>query len=1126
MATLARPARGEVKAPTLPVDPTWYKDAVIYQLHVRSFFDSNNDGIGDFPGLTAKLDYLQDLGVTALWLLPFYPSPLRDDGYDIADYMDVNPSYGTLRDFRHFVREAHARGLRVITEMVLNHTSDQHPWFQRARRAKPGSADREFYVWSDTPQKYEDARIIFKDFETSNWAWDPVARAYYWHRFYSHQPDLNFDNPKVRQAMFDIVDYWMRMGIDGLRLDAIPYLFEREGTNCENLPETHECLKRLRKHVDDNFPGRMLLAEANQWPEDAIAYFGAGDECHTAFHFPVMPRLFMAIQMENRFPILDILQQTPPIPDSCQWLMFLRNHDELTLEMVTDEERDNMWRVYAIDPQARINLGIRRRLAPLLGNDRRRIELMNGLLFSLAGTPVIYYGDEIGMGDNIYMGDRDGVRTPMQWSPDRNAGFSAANPQQLYSPVIIDAEYLYESINVETLQKNTHSLLWWMKRLIALRQRFPALSRGTFEPLTPDNQRVLAFIRSYDEQRILVAANLSRFTQYAELDLSAYSGRRPIEAFGRTAFPPIGATPYMLTLSPHSFYWFSLEPDGGAGKSTAETPDLPRLNVASHWTEVFKGRLKKSFEAALARELPRRRWFASKSRSIQNVQIAEVVAVEKGKRNEAVTLLFLRVEYIEGEPEFYLLPLGNKWGAAAEQFLAAHPEAAVLQVFNRESGELGLLCDVLDEPSQAGCLFELIAGRRRHKGPRGELIGAVTQEFAELRGDPATPLPASAAKSGHSNSPIVFCDRLFLKVFRRLDRGVNPELETARVLSAEPRFSHVPPLAGSLEYVISRQTSVTLGVMYGNVPNTTTAWHFTLDVLGRYFEHVMALPAENRPVIGGIPHSRLWELSHGELPPLAGELLGSYLESAGLLGRRTGELHVALSTTSNPDFALEPFTAHYQRSLYQSARELTSTSFSALRKKVKSLPDGAAQAAAALLGREREVVDLFRTLLKPRIQAPRIRCHGDYHLGQVLHTGKDFVIIDFEGEPARTIASRRIKRSVLRDVAGMVRSFHYAASQALLHVEQTGMSTPETKATWQHAADFWYAWSSSAFLRTYTAAVASANLLPTDAASLNALFYFHLLERAVYEFRYELDNRPEKVETPLRGLLELLESRP
>ncbi|MFS8879362.1 maltose alpha-D-glucosyltransferase, partial [Synechococcus sp. H55.11] len=499
------------KTPTLLADdPLWYKDAVIYELHVRAFCDSNGDGIGDFPGLTSKLDYLQDLGVTAIWLLPFYPSPLRDDGYDIADYTNIHPNYGTLADFKVFIREAHRRGLRVITELVCNHTSDQHPWFQRARRAKPGTSARNFYVWSDTPDRYKDARIIFKDFETSNWTWDPVAQAYYWHRFYSHQPDLNFENPAVQRAVFKAMEFWLDLGVDGMRLDAIPYLYEAEGTNCENLPETHAFLKRLRKHMDEKYQGRMFLAEANQWPEDAVAYFGDGDECHMAFHFPVMPRLFMSVHLENRYPIIDIMRQTPPIPDNCQWAIFLRNHDELTLEMVTDEERDYMYRVYARDPQARINLGIRRRLAPLLGNHRRKIELMNGLLFSLPGTPVIYYGDEIGMGDNIYLGDRNGVRTPMQWSGDRNAGFSRANPQQLYLPVITDPEYHYETVNVETQSANQHSLLWWTKRLIALRKRYAAFGRGTLEFLYPENRKVLCFLRKTEDQILLAVFNLSR----------------------------------------------------------------------------------------------------------------------------------------------------------------------------------------------------------------------------------------------------------------------------------------------------------------------------------------------------------------------------------------------------------------------------------------------------------------------------------------------------------------------------------------------------------------------------------------------------------------------------------------
>src|SRR5438874_2225201 len=590
-------------------DPLWYKDAVIYELHVKTFHDSDGDGIGDFRGLIQKLDYLHELGITAIWLLPFYPSPLRDDGYDIADYFDVNPNYGTLDDFRAFLDAAHKRGLRVITELVINHTSDQNPWFQKSRRAPLGSPEREFYVWSDTPEKYSDARIIFKDFETSNWSWDPLAQAYFWHRFYSHQPDLNFDNPAVHQAVFEALDFWLELGVDGLRLDAIPYLYEREGTNCENLPETHEFLKKLRSRVDSKYPGRMLLAEANQWPEDSVAYFGDGDECHCAFHFPVMPRMFMAIRMEDRFPIVDILAQTPPIPETSQWALFLRNHDELTLEMVTDEERDYMYRVYASQAKARINLGIRRRLAPLLGNDRKRIELVHLLLLSFPGTPVLYYGDEIGMGDNVFLGDRNGVRTPMQWSSDKNAGFSRASPQALYLPIILDPEYHYEAVNVEAQQANPNSLWWWMKRVLTLRQRHRAFGRGTIEFLRPENRKILAFTRRFEEEVILVVANLSRFPQPVELELGQFKHLRPIELFGRTEFPVIGEAPYPLTLSPHAAFWFLLEP--GSARPSAETADDSSsfIAVANDWMDVVQSRYHAAFEKRVAGFLLRQAWF-------------------------------------------------------------------------------------------------------------------------------------------------------------------------------------------------------------------------------------------------------------------------------------------------------------------------------------------------------------------------------------------------------------------------------------------------------------------------------------------------------------------------------------
>ena len=656
------------------VDALWYKDAVIYELHVKTFCDSGGDGMGDFRGLIEKLDYFQELGITAVWLLPFYPSPLRDDGYDIADYFDVNPNFGTLDDFRAFLDAAHERNLRVITELVINHTSDQNPWFQKSRRAPSGSPERDFYVWSETPEKYKDARIIFKDFETSNWAWDPVAKAYYWHRFYSHQPDLNFDNPAVHEAVEKVCDFWLGLGVDGLRLDAVPYLYEREGTICENLPETHDYLRKLRAHVEAKFPNRMLLAEANQWPEDAAAYFGKGDESHMNFHFPLMPRMFMALQMEDRFPIIDILEQTPSIPGTCQWAMFLRNHDELTLEMVTDEERDYMYRVYASDPHARINLGIRRRLAPLLANSRRKIELLNTLLLSMPGTPIIYYGDEIGMGDNFYLGDRNGCRTPMQWSPDRNAGFSRANPQQLYLPVTIDPEYHYEAVNVENQQKNLSSLLWWMRRVIAMRKNFKAFSRGSLEFLYPDNAKVLAFLRRNENQTILVVVNLSRFAQSAELDLSRFSGFVPMEVFSRNLFRPIKKSRYVITLGPHAYYWFALQAPT-EGRRTLKKPLVPTIHArAELHTLLNDGQREQLENEILPNYIQTRRWFGSKARTLRHLRVIEHPAVSSDA--DAGRLWFVEVSYLDGPTETYALPVKIASGDAARAVLRDHPVRA------------------------------------------------------------------------------------------------------------------------------------------------------------------------------------------------------------------------------------------------------------------------------------------------------------------------------------------------------------------------------------------------------------------------------------------------------------------
>ncbi|MBN9522236.1 maltose alpha-D-glucosyltransferase, partial [bacterium] len=773
-------------------DPLWYKDAVIYQLHVRAFHDSVGTGFGDFQGLTRKLDYLEDLGVTTLWLLPFYPSPLRDDGYDIADYTDVNPQYGRLDDFKTFLNEAHRRGLKVVTELVINHTSDQHPWFQRARLAPKGSPERDFYVWSDTQAKYRGVRIIFPDYERSNWTWDPVAGQYYWHRFFHHQPDLNFDNPAVWDALFPVLDFWLEMGVDGMRLDAIPYLYEREGTNCENLPEGHVFLKALRKRMDEKFPGRMFLAEANQWPEDVLPYFGDGDECHMAFHFPVMPRLYMALHQEDRFPIIDILEQTPPIPDNCQWCTFLRNHDELTLEMVTDEERDYMYRAYAEDRTARINLGIRRRLAPLMKNDRRRIELMNALLFSLPGTPVLYYGDEIGMGDNIYLGDRHGVRTPMQWSGDRNAGFSRANPQKLYLPVVIDPEYHYEAINVEAQQNNPSSLLWWTKRLIALRKRFQAFGRGTIRFLRPANPKVLAFVREYRDERLLVVANLSRFVQFAELDLREFQGVVPEEVFGRTAFPQIGELPYLLTLGPHGFFWFSLPP-AEPYVITDTRPDalldLPALPGEIPLPERFDPSGLDDLEAILPEYLTRRRLAGKPVVTAVHVRAAVPVG-----RDVPVWFLLLAAEYREGVPELLSLSLAFVPDAAVPDLVAPVADVGLARVTGPEPGAL---VDALAVPACARGVLRAVLGRRVRPIQDGELVFAPTDPpLAEAELDAADALPISVRKTGRHTLTTVYGDQYVLKSYRRVDDGVAPAVEVGRVLAGRPGYTAFAPVVG------------------------------------------------------------------------------------------------------------------------------------------------------------------------------------------------------------------------------------------------------------------------------------------------------------------------------------------
>jgi maltose alpha-D-glucosyltransferase / alpha-amylase len=1112
-----------LKPDVLPDDPLWFKDAIIYEVHVRAFADSNGDGMGDFKGLTEKLDYLEDLGVTALWILPFYPSPWFDDGYDIADYTDVHPAYGNVADFRRFLKEAHRRNIRVVTELVINHTSDQHPWFQRARRAKPGSSHRDYYVWSDNPEKYKDARIIFQDFEGSNWTWDPVAQQYFWHRFYSKQPDLNFDHPQVHREVLKAMDFWWKMGVDGMRLDAIPYLYEREGTNCENLQESHDFLKKLRAHIDERYANRMLLAEANQWPEDAVEYFGTGDECHMNFHFPIMPRLFMSVQMEDRFPILDILDQTPEIPDNAQWAIFLRNHDELTLEMVTDEERDYMYRVYAHDPQMRINLGIRRRLAPLLGNSRRKIELLNGLLMSLPGTPVLYYGDEIGMGDNVYLGDRDGVRTPMQWSGDRNAGFSRANPQKLYLPVITDPEYHFEAVNVEAQQSNPSSLLWWMKRLIALRKRFKAFSRGSIAFLQPENRKVLVFIREHEDEHVLVVANLSRYTQAVELDLSEYEGRVPVELFGHTEFPRIGELPYFLTLAPHTFYWFQLTPERSGeepGVELGQRPEWPMLAPAGKdWTVLVTGDDRSALDAVLPAYLLPRRWFGGKARKIRSARVDDVVDASTPELRAFITLV--RVEYVEGDPETYVLPLAHARNKHAERLAKEFPHTVVARTGGSPEG---LLYDPTGDPAFGTELLRVMATRRRLRGERGEVAGNLAKEFKDRRREKPNSLRPQLVRVEQSNTSILYGNKLFFKLFRKLDAGVNPDVDIARQLTRKG-FEHTPEVVGELEYARAGGSS-TLGVLKRFVPNEGDAWSYTLDALGGYFERILThRPSPRR---ARLDVDALLVCAGSEPPEEAHEMLGPYLESARLLGVRTAEMHGALaSVTDRKEFAPEPFSALYQRSLYQSMRNLSGRIFHALERRLDTLPEDARPIGAEVLERRGEILERMRAVVGEKMEAQRIRTHGDYHLGQVLYTGRDFVIIDFEGEPARALTERKLKRSPLSDVAGMLRSFSYAAYTGLADEEVRGAARADELEAIEPWARFWVAWSSAVFLRAYreSAAEAGAGFLPERDDHMRVLLEAHLLEKAVYELGYELNNRPDWIGVPLRGLRQLLDGQ-
>ncbi|MCV0397258.1 MAG: maltose alpha-D-glucosyltransferase [Rhizobiaceae bacterium] len=1074
--------------------PDWYKDAIIYQLHVKAFQDANGDGTGDFAGLMQRLDYVQELGVTAIWLLPFYPSPLRDDGYDIAEYKSINPAYGQMRDFRAFVAEAHRRGLRVITELVINHTSDQHVWFQRARRAKPGSSARDFYVWSDTDTKFPETRIIFLDTETSNWTWDPEAGAFFWHRFYSHQPDLNFDNPRVLQEVLKVMRFWLDMGVDGLRLDAIPYLVEREGTNNENLPETHVILKKIRAALDERYSDRMLLAEANQWPEDTRPYFGEGDECHMGFHFPLMPRMYMALAQEDRHPITDIVRQTPDIPDNCQWGIFLRNHDELTLEMVTDRERDYLWRTYAEDTRARINLGIRRRLAPLMQNDRRKIELMNSLLMSMPGTPIVYYGDELGMGDNYYLGDRDGVRTPMQWSPDLNAGFSRANPQQLYLPVILDPIYGYQAVNAESQANDTSSLLFWMRRLISVRKQHSAFGRGSMTLLYPRNRKILAYVREHEGDRILCVANLARSAEAVELDLSRWKGAVPVELLGRSSFPPVGDLPYLVTLPAYGFYWFSLSESVDAPNWHQQVPEiLPEFMTLTARdgriaTAVAAAETRGLIDDTLPKFLKLQRWFAAKDLEIDKVRLRPLGELSGGQH----LLAACHVTFTDGSEQAYFLPLSAKWGEENIAFGAPTLSYTIAKL--RRGPRVGALVDGVFAEEFTELLLEAIRDQQRVKGEAGDIVfrsDAGPSTFEQV----GRPKPLGFEQS---NVSIVFGDSIILKIYRRLHMGPQPEAEMARFLTSQASYSNTPRFLGSIEFEPEEGESAVLATAFAFVRNQGDAWTSVLSALQRDFQDSEA------------------EAGADEEPDFE-----PALQIGEVLGRRTAELHRALAVdTSDPAFAVEPIGSDHIGKWIKDAHEEVERMYQALAASATRLDGNAARLSERLHAQREALGARLEACSAPTPSGGISRIHGDFHLGQVLVTHDDVTIIDFEGEPRRSIEERRAKASPLRDVAGMLRSIDYAAEAA---VRQQGALPPTQAGHAAERAATWRDGTISGFLAAYREAIDGSATHPPDAALERALLDLFLIQKAAYEVGYELANRPDWVDIPLAGLLNLIE---
>ncbi|MGB8030995.1 MAG: maltose alpha-D-glucosyltransferase [Terracidiphilus sp.] len=1214
-------------------DPLWYKDAIIYEIPVRAFADSNNDGIGDFPGLLSRLDYLKDLGITCIWLLPFFPSPLRDDGYDISNYIDVNPSYGTLSDFKAFLDAAHHLGMQVMIELVVNHTSDQHPWFKTARQAPAGSAERNMYVWSDSTERYKDARVIFTDTEQSNWTWDETAKAYYWHRFFSHQPDLNYDSPLVMEEVLKAMRFWLDMGVDALRIDAIPYLCERDGTSCENLPETHAVVRTLRSAIDAGYANRLILAEANQWPADVRPYFGEGDECHMAFHFPLMPRIYMALRQEDRLPITDIMAQTPPIPDSCQWGLFLRNHDELTLEMVTADERDYMYFAYSADPRMRINVGIRRRLAPLVDNNRRRIELLNSLLLSFPGTPILYYGDEIGMGDNIYLGDRNGVRTPMQWTSDRNAGFSKCDPARLYLPVVMDPIYGYQAVNVEAQLSDQSSLLHWTRNMIALRRLFQVFGRGTLTFLNPSNRKILAYLRELDQgdgfrETVLCVANLSRFAQPVSLDLANYAGYEPVEMLGYVRFPTITNEPYSLALAPYSFLWLELQPataveeltsdlEVQSGEPAREEQTGVQPVFANGWAQFIDGGGSAILEPALLDWLPRKSWFGAKTHKIESVRVRNWVELDSNAKAAAsftqdtsepatppTALFFFDLTYFDGPPDVYQIPLAISTGAALDEIAVHRPQsiiarltsgsgpailhdATVSQEFHHEllsliatdatlpvqesakraeTAEDGFNQTLsMEEEAQAVAAGAGVAPAPLSAQPddtaappRTETPTAQSAETSrfqprespsagdsfrdgnrrlDARASSAFP-PVLAAQrllshvisAEQSNTSIIFGKQLFLKIYRRLQPEENPDVEVGRFLTEVAHFSGIPPFLGEISIACGSAAKTTVALLQGLVPNQGDGWQWFLEELANWLP---AAAQRSAPAHSVAPN---W-LSEREQVSEILKPIRSTLDAAALLGTRTAELHLALSSSSTvAAFIPEPLTSSDLAHDVVRIESQIRSAFEALKNSLPLLDDANSDRAGLLLSRRTELIQRARSIQSVALAGQRIRIHGDYHLGQTLRIAPagndsateenlrgDFVLIDFEGESARPIEERRQKQSPLKDVVGMIRSFAYAVFSSVDRccAGEGGADRAIDRTVLIEWAQVWQAAATAQFLGSYRQAMAvKPNLLPPPREA-QILLNAYLLEKALDELLYELDNRPSWVWIPLTNILAL-----